>query len=207
LLVRRVSADAAQLPVDRCGGELAAALGGGFLRGSSVLLSGPRGSGKSTLAMEALVQLQRVRGGLLWWLDRDQGDDRLIAHLCARMGGDLDALRIVRPPPGSSLTWRDALAAVPDDAPAFVLDSLFTWGGRSMVEQDRIVTELMDDPTDRVALVIQRWNKGSEPVGHADAQYDVDADVHVYEERLEVRKCRWTPPTLRAFPREARSEA
>src|SRR4051794_29899418 len=83
VLVRSVDA-AAKMVVEPVEGELAAALGGGVLRGATILVSGPQGAGKSTISAEFVDSLRRHRGGLSWWLDRDQMQDSLVAALFQR---------------------------------------------------------------------------------------------------------------------------
>jgi hypothetical protein len=208
VLVRAVDPHS-QLLIDPVDGELAAALGGGVLRGATILVSGPQGAGKSTIAAEFIDGLRRRRGGLSWWLDRDQMSDALVAALFKRTGGDLTALRIVGPRPRNDpdykpISWRDAIDIVPESASGFVVDSLQRWADSSLIEQDRIMEHLLDDPTDRVAVVISRTNSRGDPTGHASARYDADADLIVTHKSIVVVKSRWTPGCPLTVPRAPR---
>ena len=204
------SVASSSLPCDDLEGELAAILGGKIMVGGLVFVTGPSGSGKSTLSMELLCAYRRLFGSLLYWCDRDQGHDALVAQLVPRVGGDGAALRVIGTPPGAddgSFTWRDALERVPEDAPAFVFDSLSGWAGGRLEEQDVIMRHLRGDRR-HTAIVIQRENAQGGVYGHAAQGFEVDAHVTVTPRQLVRVKSRWTDPSLPAeLPRWARGRA
>jgi hypothetical protein len=105
--------------------ELARVLGGVRAHGT-ILLAGEAGAGKSTVAAELAAAVAEARGGLSYWLDRDQQAHDLIATLFTRINESMDRVVLVEErDPGEEgyepLDWRGALAHVPDEAACVVV--------------------------------------------------------------------------------------
>jgi DNA repair protein RadA/Sms len=196
---------AAPLIVEPYAGELAQVLGG-ILRGGLLLLAGDPGAGKSTLAAELATAIAGARGGLAYWLDREQ-DDSLVRANIERVGQSVDRVRLVsaRPktdPDYKPITWAQALALVPMEAPVLVLDSLQAWA-RSEAEQ-RACLEAING-REGIGIVINRSTKAGDVAGALALQYDGDATIVLSSSAIDVLKCRWLPGCPRTFPRADRT--
>lgn len=85
----------APAPDDRVGSGMArldALLGGGYLRGSTALLSGPPGTGKSTLGAMFAASIC-AGGGRALYVAFDEGPEQTIRNMCS-VGIDLAAHRV-----------------------------------------------------------------------------------------------------------------
>jgi len=193
-----------------CGALLSMAMDG-VVPGSQILLWGRPGSGKSTLAAELAAQLAEMVRGLCYWLDMEQLNGGLIKACFARTRSPTDRLRVVRPreiddPRHTPITWRDALAAVPQSPRVVVVvDSLQTWA-ETHGEQAALMRALRTlrpsgatgGPT---VIVISHATKKGDAAGRNTNQHSGDANVTVDATVITVTKCRWTPcPRVIARP-------
>ena len=200
------SLDGAQpLIVEPYAGEIAQVLGG-ILRGGLLLLAGDPGAGKSTLAAELATAVASARGGLAYWLDREQ-DDSLVKANFERVGQSTARVRLISALPKTDpdyapITWEQALARVPMEAPVLVLDSLQAWAHSDA--QQRACLEAIDG-RGGISVVINRSTKAGDVAGALALQYDGDATIVLSSSTIEVLKCRWLPGCPRTFPRADRT--
>jgi hypothetical protein len=166
----------------------------GIMAGGVVLLGGEAGAGKSTLAAELGAAVAEALGGLLWWLDRDQGDPALLHETFRRTRSSTARLRVPRErdpedPAWRPFTWRTVLGALGADAAVVVVDSLETWADTE-VEQLEIMRALKAHAAG-VKLAIAPTNASGEIGGRRALRRASDATVNVTRTELEVLKCRW----------------
>lgn len=175
----------------------------GIAMGLTVLVGGKEGAGKSTLCAQLASRMARDLNGLAYWLDAEQSRV-LVADLFARTRSPMDRIRRIpkRPPSGGSITWREALAAVPMDAELVVVDSLQEWANEPK-EQRALLRALCDMET--TAVAISHLNKKRDFAGLSANKYAVDATVEVTPDEVRVLKSRWTAAAPRAVPRTDRA--
>ncbi len=188
--------------------ELARVLGGVRAQGT-ILLAGEAGAGKSTVAAELAAAVAEARGGLSYWLDRDQQAHDLIADLFTRVNASMDRVVLVeerdpREEGYEPLDWRSALAHVPGEAACAVWDSLETWAG-SYAEQADLARAVSAHGA-AVKLILCGTNAAGDVEGLARLRRAGDAVVVLDAEGWLVKKCRWLPDCPQRFPRRPRED-
>jgi hypothetical protein len=188
--------------------ELARVLGGVRAHGT-ILLAGEAGAGKSTVAAELAAAVAEERGGLSYWLDRDQQAHDLIATLFTRVHASMDRVVLVEErDPGEegyeSLDWRGALAHVPGEAACVVWDSLETWAGSYGEQAD--LARAVSAHGAAVKLILCGTNAAGDVEGLARLRRAGDAVLVLDAEGWLVKKCRWLPDCPQRFPRQPRED-
>jgi len=188
--------------------EVARVLGGVRAQGT-ILLAGEAGAGKSTVAAELAAAVAEQRGGLSYWLDRDQQAHDLIATLFTRVNASMDRVVLVEErDPGEEgyepLDWRAALAHVPGEAACVVWDSLETWAGSYGEQAD--LARAVSAHGAVVKLILCGTNAAGDVEGLARLRRAGDAVLVLDVEGWLVKKCRWLPDCPQRFPRLARED-
>ncbi|MEP7124285.1 MAG: hypothetical protein ABJE95_25380 [Byssovorax sp.] len=186
--------------------ELARVLGGVRAQGT-ILLAGEAGAGKSTVAAELAAAVAEERGGLSYWLDRDQQAHDLIATLFTRVNASMDRIVLVeerdpREEGYEPLDWRSALAHVPGEAACVVWDSLETWAGSYGEQAD--LARAVSAHGAAVKLILCGTNAAGDVEGLARLRRAGDAVLVLDAEGWLVKKCRWLPDCPQRFGRQAR---
>ena len=184
--------------------ELARILGG-VRKGGTVLLAGEAGAGKSTVAAELAAAVAEERGGLSYWLDRDQQAHDLIATLFTRVNASMDRVVLVEErDPGEDdhepLDWRGALTHVPGEAACVVRDSLETWAG-SYGEQAELARAVSAHGA-AVKLILCGTNAAGDVEGLARPRRAGASVLVLDAEGCLVKKFRWLPDCPPAIPAE-----
>ena len=155
------------------------ALGGGFVRPSSVLIHGSKGTGKTTTMLDLATRMARKLGGLALYGTAEMSDE-LLRHYAERSGLDIRKLLISDAGDAENL-----LADIEEFEPVIVVwDSLqaFTWEGRTgETELLQVIRSAIRAASSfqHIGLLVSQVTKNLDFLGPSELGHNVDVIIEV----------------------------
>lgn len=194
------------------------ALGGGFVRPSTVLVHGPKGTGKTTAMLDLATRIARKLGGLALYGTAEMSSE-LLRHYAERSGVELRRLVI-----SDAGETENLLADIEEFEPVItVWDSVqaFTWEGSSgetELRQTMRAAIRAAQSYEHISLMVSQVTKELDFLGPSEVGHNVDVIVELRKKKQTLfiecgEKNRFaetprvgteeipTPPDLKPVPR------